>query len=60
MPVWLAALIAAAITATYFMCIQPMRRGEQKGCCAGGQASAQASEADRLREELRVLREQDL
>lgn len=61
MPTWLAALVAvAAIAATYFFCIRPMRRG---GHC--GMDSACRSEAERereiadLREELRILRAAD-
>lgn len=59
MPTWLAALVAlAAVTAVYFFCIRPMRRG---GCAMGTQRpdpELQRQIAD-LREELRVLRAED-
>jgi hypothetical protein len=57
----IAALVAvAAVAATYFFCIRPMRRGH---CGATGAVSGRDAEVDRqiaeLREELRVLRAQD-
>lgn len=56
-----AALVAAgAVTAVYFFCLRPMRRGT---CEMTGGSQEQDAELDRqiadLREELRVLRAQD-
>lgn len=65
MPTWIAAAIAvAAITATYFACIRPMRRGRRAINGTRGQnAGMRHAETDRqlaeLREELRMLRAQD-
>ena len=59
MPIWVAALVAvAAITAVYFFCIRPRRRG---GCAIGGtqQDPELARQIADLREELRVLRAED-
>lgn len=62
MSTWLAALVAvAAIGATYYFCIRPMRRG---GHCGMGAGECQSdTERDReiaeLREELRILRAED-
>ncbi len=61
MPTWVAALIAvAAITATYYFCIRPMRRGEC-GMAAGQYQPDEARnrEIAELREELRILRAED-
>ncbi len=59
MPTWLAALIAiAAITATYYFCIRPMRRGEC-GMATGGNEDERSREIAELREELRILRAED-
>lgn len=59
MPTWLAALVTVAvIIAVYLFCIRPMRRG----ACAIGSAGRDADLARQiteLREELRVLREED-
>lgn len=71
MPTWASGLIAiAAIGATYFFCVRPMRHGK---CAMSGSTGApgdpaestgtQYTETDRqlaeLREELRMLRAQD-
>lgn len=59
MPTWLAALVAlVAVTAVYFFCLRPVRRG---GCAMGAhrpdpELQRQIAE---LREELRVLRAED-
>lgn len=59
MPTWMAALIAiAAIAATYFFCIRPMRRGEC-GTAIGGNEDERGREIAELREELRILRAED-
>ncbi len=61
MPTWMAALIAiAAITATYYFCIRPMRRGEC-GTAAGQNQPDEARDREiaELREELRILRAED-
>lgn len=61
MSTWLAFLIAAAaITATYFFCIRPMRRG-QCGMAMGDDQrdEKRTREIADLREELRILRAED-
>jgi hypothetical protein len=60
MSTWIAAAVAiAAIAATYFFCVRPMRQGR----CAVSTSSSSDAETERqlaeLREELRVLRAQD-
>ncbi|SFB62580.1 hypothetical protein SAMN05216266_13115 [Amycolatopsis marina] len=60
MPTWFSAFVAvAAITAVYFFCIRPMRKGN----CAMMPGSKQDTDLDRqiadLQEELRVLRAED-
>jgi len=70
MSTWIAAAIAvAAIVATYFSCVRPMRRGRCASSGTLGQntgaqnAETSNPEFDRqvaeLREELRMLRAQD-
>lgn len=63
MPVWIAAVIAlAAVAATYVSCIRPHLRGS--GCGMAGSDAEQSTDTARqiaeLREELRVLRAQDV
>lgn len=60
MSIWFAAaLLVAAITATYLLCIRPMLRGE---CGAAGQSPDQPTDRDRelaeLRREVARLREE--
>lgn len=60
MPTWMAALIAiAAITATYYFCIRPMRRGERGMGAGENQNEERGREIAELREELRILRAED-
>lgn len=60
MPTWMAALIAiAAITATYYFCIRPMRRGECGMAAGENQDDERSREIAELREELRILRAED-
>lgn len=61
MPTWLAFLIAAAaITATYFFCIRPMRRGQCGMATGDDQRDVERTrEIAELREELRILRVED-
>lgn len=59
MPTWLAVLVAiAVITAVYFLCIRPMRRGGPAMGPRRPDPELQRQLAD-LREELRVLRAED-
>jgi len=58
MSTWIAALIAvAAITVTYFTCVQPMLRGRSH--CAPAGDSDRARQIAQLREEVRLLRTED-
>lgn len=60
MPTWMAALAAvAAIAATYYFCIRPMRRGECGTATGGNEDEERSREIAALREELRILRAED-